>query len=94
MKTVIEIIGSQLSKKEHILKKVTDFLASGPIFSHFLQSTAANENSSFFNWNIFFSQSFIGLLEAVLFYSEFFPLVETIIETWGKSIFQDEIYSC
>ena len=49
MKTVTEIIGSQLSKKEHILKKVTDFLASGPIFSHFLQSTAANENSSFFN---------------------------------------------
>ena len=34
------------------------------------------------------------LLEIVLFYSEFFLLVETIIETWGISIFKDEIYSC
>ena len=30
----------------------------------------------------------------VLFYSEFFLLVETIINTWGKSIFKDKIYSC
>ena len=36
----------------------TDFLASG---NHFLreQSTAASGNIFFFNWNIFFNQSFI-----------------------------------
>ena len=34
------------------------------------------------------------LLETALFYSEFFLLVQTIIETQGKSIFKDEIYYC
>ena len=75
-----------------------------PILFHFLrrQSTAVSRNSSFFNWIIFFSQSFISVsgneffcqLEAALFYAEFFLLVETNIETWGKSICEDEIYSC
>ena len=64
------------------------------IFVHFLrqQSTAASENSSFLNWNIFYSQCFIPasgkelfcLLETVLFYSEISLLVETIIETWRR----------
>ena len=79
-------------------------LVEEPIFFHFLrqESTAASENCSFFNWNIFFSKSFIPasgneffcILETVLFYTEIFLLVEIIIETWGKSIFKDEIYSC
>ena len=34
------------------------------------------------------------LLETILYYSEFLLLVETITETWGKSIFKDESYSC
>ena len=62
METVTETSGSQLSKKEHILTNVTDFLASGTNFFHFLrqQSTAVCGNSSFFNWNMFFNQSFIS----------------------------------
>ena len=79
----------------------TVYFSSGTYFSANL-SAAARQNSSFFNWKIFFSQSFIPasgneifcLLEKVLFYSEFFLLVETIIKTWRKSIFKDEIYSC
>ena len=73
-------------------------------FFHFLRqrSTAASGNSSFFNWNTFFSQSFIPagwneffcLLGTVLFYSELFFLVESIFESWGKSVFKDEMYSC
>ena len=75
-----------------------------PIFFHFLrqESTAANKNSLFFNWNIFFSQSFIPASEneffvywkQYCFIPIFFLLVEIIIETWGKSIFKDEKYSC
>ena len=101
VQTVIETSGSQL--QAIFLTNLTDFLASGT-HSHFLrqQSTAGSENSSFFNWNIFFSQSFIPtsrkkvfcLMETVLFYSEFLLLVKTIIETWGKSIFNGKIYSC
>ena len=30
----------------------------------------------------------------VLFCSEFFLLVETIIETWDMSIFKNEVYPC
>ena len=32
-------------------------------------------------------------LETALFYFEFSLPVEIIVETWGKSIFKDEIYS-
>ena len=79
----------------------TVYFLSGTYFSANL-STAARQNGSFFNWKIFLSQSFIpasgnefsGLLEKVLFYFEFFLLVETIIRTWRKSIFKDETYSC
>ena len=72
------------------------------IFFDFLrqESTAASGNSFAFKWNIFFSQSFIpaGENEFLVNWkqycsvSSFFLLVETIIETWGKSIFEDEIY--
>ena len=75
-----------------------------PILFHFLrqQSTAACGNSSLLNWTIFFRQSFITAsknkfflsMEIVLFYPEFFLLMETIIETWGMSVFKDKIYSC
>ena len=59
----------------------TDFWLVETIFLHFLrqQSTATSGSSFFFNWNIFFSQSFISLvwtsfflLEIVFFYSKFF----------------------
>ena len=102
VETVTEISGNQFQKKEYILTTVSDFLASETIFFHYLrqQSTAASGPSLFFICNIFFSQSFIPwkqvfcLLETVLFYSEFFVLVKTIIDTWGKSIFKDKIYFC
>ena len=96
--------GSQLQKKRHILTNVTDFLASGTRFLLFSQTTA-----NCYQWKQFILQlehifqSFLHsdqwkrvfcLLETVLFYSEFFLLVETITETWGKSIFKYEIYSC
>ena len=56
--------GSFLRRLETSVSTKSFILASGngfPIFLHFLrqQSTAACGNSSFFNWNIFFSQSFI-----------------------------------
>ena len=94
METITETSGSQLWKKEHI----------EPILFHFIrqQSTAASGDSSFFNWNICFSQSFIPASENEFFVYwkqycftlEFFLLVETIVEIWRKSIFKDETYSC
>ena len=84
-----------------VLPVETVYFSSGTCSSANL-SNASRQISSFFNWKIFFSESFIpasgsefsGLLEKVLFYSEFFLLVETIIKTWRKSIFKDETYSC
>ena len=73
------------------------------IFFHFLrqQSTTASGNSSsstgtYFSDNLSYLLVKTSLLstETVLFYSEFFLLVETIIETRGTSIFKEEIYSC
>ena len=74
------------------------------IFLHFLrqQSAAASESSFFFNWNIFFSKSFILASENELFVfwkqycfiPSFFLLMENITEIWGKSNFKEEPYSC
>ena len=89
--------------KEHILTNLTDFLAIGTNFLSFSQTTV-----NCYQWKQFIIQlehifqpilhvvetSFFCLLETLLFYSEFFLLVETIIETFGKSIFKGEIYSC
>ena len=66
------------------------------------QSTGGRGSSYFFNWNIFFSQSFIlasgneffCLLETLLCCSEFILLLETIIEIREKTVFKDEPYSC
>ena len=63
------------------------------IFFHFLrqQSTTACGNSSFFNWNIFFSQSFIPasgnnffVLKTVLLYSEFFCWWKLLLKLGGS----------
>ena len=74
------------------------------IFFHFLrhQSTAASGSSFFFNWNIFFSQSFILASENDFFFywkqcffiPRLFMLLENNIEIWGKSNFNDEPNSC
>ena len=66
------------------------------IFFHFLrqQSTAASGSSFFFNWNIFFSQSFIPASEneffvywkQCFFIPRFFLLMENNTEIWGKPI--------
>ena len=74
------------------------------IFFHFLrhQSTAASGSSFFFNWNIFFSQSFIPASEneffvywkQCFFIPSFFLLMENNTEIWGKSNFKEEPYSC
>ena len=102
--TATETSGSQLEKKEHILTHVTDFLAGGTHFLSFSQATV-----NYCHWKQFILQLehvlqpilhiglwklFYCLLETVLFYSEFFQLVETIVQTWEISIFKDEIYSC
>ena len=66
------------------------------IFFHFLgqQSTAASGSSFFFNWNIFFSQSFIPasgneffyLLETVFFYSKHFSANGILLKFEGSQI--------
>ena len=101
VETVKEISERQFLKKKHIVTNVTDFLLSG---NHFLRFSQTGVNCCHwkrfaFKWNIFFSQSFIpaGENEFLVNWkqycsvSSFFLLVETIIETWGKSIFEDEI---
>ena len=75
-----------------------------PIFCSFLRqrSIAASGNNPFFNWNIFFSRTFIPASgneffvywKQYCFIRSFFLLVETTTETWGKSLVKDEIYSC
>ena len=64
LKLVEEIV-----KEKHILTNVTDFLASRAHFLSFLrqQLTAACGNSSFFNWNMFFSRCFIPAIGNKLF---------------------------
>ena len=76
--------------------------------NHFLSLSQSQTTVNCCQWkqfilqleHIFQSFLYSGQLKRVfclletLFYSEFFLLVETIIETWGKSIFKDEIYSC
>ena len=38
--------------------------------------------------------SFLSTGNSIFFYSDFFLLMETITEIWGKSNFKDETYSC
>ena len=74
------------------------------IFFHFLrhQSTAASGSSFFFNWNIFFNQSFIPASEKqffvywkrCFFIPSFFLLMENITEILKKSNFKYEPHSC
>ena len=76
----------------HILTNVTDFLASG---NHFLSFFQTKVNCC--QWkrlSRLVETSFLSTANSILFYSAFFLLVEIITETWGKSIFKDEIYSC
>ena len=64
------------------------------IFFHFLRqkSTTASGSSFFFNWTIFFSQSFILASEyeftvywkQYFFYFKFFLLMENITKIWRK----------
>ena len=76
----------------------TDSLASGNHFLPFSQIAAncCHGSSFFFNWNIFFSQSFIPTSEKELFvdwsiflFQAFFLLIENITEIWGKSNFKE-----
>ena len=75
------------------------------IFFHFLrqQSAGASGSSFFFNWDIFFSQSFIPASESEFFvfrkqYFFFFPsfllLMENVNEIWGNSNFKDKLHFC
>ena len=99
VESVTEFSGRQFLKKEHFLNNVADFLASGnhffPIFFR-RQSTAISGSNLFFNWSIFFSQSFISASEVKIFVYwkqhcfivRFFLLAETMIEMRAKSIFK------
>ena len=100
--TIAEISGSQLLKKDQILMWLTFWLVEA-IFFHFLrqQSTATSGSSLFYNWSIFFSQSFIPASTSKFFvywkhcfFVRFFLLVENIIEIREKSTFKDAPYSC
>ena len=74
----------------------TDFLASGNHFLPFFQTPVnwSQWKSFFFNWNTFFSQSFILASEneffvywkQYFFIPSFFLLMENITETWGSQI--------
>ena len=102
--TIAEISGSQFLKEDQILTIVTDFLAGGAIFFHFIrqQSTATSGSSLCYKWSIFFSQSFILASTSKFFvywkhyrfFLQFFLLVENIIEIRLKSTFKDVPYSC
>ena len=67
-----------------------------------LLSTAASGNIFFFNWNIFFNQSFILASEneffvywkQYFFNPSFLLLMENIIKIWRKPYFKDQPYSC
>ena len=74
LETVTETRGSPLWMKEQNLFNVADFLAIGTHFLLFSQTTVASRNSSFFNWNIFFSQSFISAGGNKFFVRVFFCL--------------------
>ena len=74
-----------------------------PIFFHFLrqQSTAAggsssSSNETYFSANLSFQivkTSFLSTGNSIVLFRGFYAS-ETITETWGKSIFKDEVYSC
>ena len=77
----------------------TVFLASGNHFLPFPQ-TATSGSSFSFNWNIFFSQSFIPASgneisrKQYCFIPRFFLSVETSIKIWGNFIFIEKPYPC
>ena len=69
---LLKLDGIQFFKKfllaeDYFCKWTIDFLASGNHFLPFSQTAAANGSSLFFNWNIFFSQSFIPSSEIKFF---------------------------
>ena len=97
--------GNQFIKKDHILTNVTViFWPVETLFFYFYrqQLTDANGSNLFFNWNIFFSQSFVSdngneifvYWKQYCFIPRFFLLVETIMAIREKSIFKDKPYIC
>ena len=86
--------------KEQNLFNVADFLAIGTHFLSFSQTTVASTNSSFFNWNIFFSQSFISAggnkffvyWKQYCFIPSFFLLVKLLLILGGSQFLKRNIF--
>ena len=79
-KSILNPFSFILSDNSQLLPVGTVHSSTGTCFSQ--SFIPASENEFFVYWKQY------------CFTLEFFLLVETIVETWRKSIFKDETYSC